>query len=105
MTGGDCEPTGWTGDELSDDVSRAAAIIAAEVIRKQDVSERDAVRVWRRQRARMLAKLETEPALSERDEVDDSAVFEPDDGPDDESAEWSVGDDSSQVRFPPDRVN
>ena len=90
---------------MTDDVSRAAAIIAAEVIRNQDVSEREAVRVWRRQRARMLAKLETEAALPERDDVDDSAVFEPDDGPEDDSSEWSAGDDSSQVRFPPDRAN
>ena len=95
-----------TGEELTDDVSRAAAIIAAELIRNNDVSERDALRMWRRQRARMLAKLEIDAAVDEREAVDDSAVFEPDEGPDDDdSSEWSAGDDSSQVRFPPDRVN
>ena len=89
---------------MTDDVARAAAIIAAELIRNTDVSERDALRVWRRQRARMLAKLEAQAA--EEDAVDDSAVFELEDAPDHEdSLEWSAGDDSSQVRFPPDRAN
>ena len=90
---------------MTDDVARAAAIMAAELIRNTDVSERDALRVWRRQRARMLAKLEGQ-AAAEEDPVDDSAVFEPEDSPEhDDSLEWSAGDDSSQVRFPPDRIN
>jgi hypothetical protein len=37
---------------------------------------------------------------------DDSAVFEADPAPDEAGAfEWSSGDDSARVWFPPDRVN
>ena len=91
---------------MPDDISRAAAVLAAEAIRKNSLSEGDGFQMWRRQRGRMMAQVQAtvrdEPALRP-EPPDDSAVFEEaDDDPesDEASIQWSTSDDSSQAYFP-----
>ncbi len=91
---------------MPDDISRAAAIVAAEAIRTHRLSESDGFQVWRRQRGRMLSQLDLrarEEAVTDPEGPDDSAIFEPDDEDrdgDEASIQWSTSDDSSQAYFP-----
>ena len=42
---------------MSEDISVAAAILTAEIVKRSELNEQDAYRLWRRMRSRMRAAL------------------------------------------------
>ena len=85
---------------MSNDLSRAAAVLTAGQLSTQDLSEEETVRLWARHRSSMQAAT---PPASAADAVDDSIALGADDGEADDG--WDSQDDSSEVWFPPDEVS